>query len=182
MSSTTSSTAQEKDGKQAQARATSPKPSLSQLLADAFSTISLGDSHMSSEMENAQLQPLEPPVLLRELEYPSCYHQLSTEEEVEESNDIAAEHPDKGLRLLKEFYISKDEKDFSQMAWAAFNANGVTDTVEQLHKDGADVKDGGSCGWSPLHLAVVQGDSNVAVVSLLLQLCADPNITSQRIK
>ena len=77
------------------------------------------------------------------------------------------------MQLLKSYFVSRNQKDFTTLGWLVHSAeatpNPIGPIAELLATGGVDVNDGGACGWSPLLLALLGGDSNLPTVRLLIQ-------------
>jgi len=74
------------------------------------------------------------------------------------------------LELLQRYFVrSREEGQFSPLGAAAYRVPvDVASAVVALRSPGAKVDDGSACGWPPLHLALLRGESHLQVVQLLL--------------
>ncbi|EOD07958.1 hypothetical protein EMIHUDRAFT_217971 [Emiliania huxleyi CCMP1516] len=76
------------------------------------------------------------------------------------------------LELLQRYFVrSREEGQFSPLGEgaAAYRVPvDVASAVVALRSPGAKVDDGSACGWPPLHLALLRGESHLQVVQLLL--------------
>ena len=73
--------------------------------------------------------------------------------------------------------MSSDAADFSPLGAAASAVPARVDEIEKLlstrGERSCDVNHGGSCGWSPLSLALLGGDPNLGAVRMLIEHNAD---------
>ena len=73
------------------------------------------------------------------------------------------------LQLLKKYFVSQDASQMSPLALASHKCGpSPLEPIRALLRDGADVNEGGPCGWPPLSLALLGGDANLPAVQVLL--------------
>jgi hypothetical protein len=73
------------------------------------------------------------------------------------------------LQLLKKYFVSQDASQMSPLALASHTCGpSRLEPLRALLRDGADVNEGGPCGWPPLSLALLGGDANLPAVKVLL--------------